>query len=115
MLAAVLSQEHPVVHIGCRLFKGKEFEVQAMENGGELGVLLDHDDRMIRIEVSDTGGGIPKEDLSKIFDPFYTTKEKGTGFGLSVVLRIVKTYRGRIAVDSQIGQGSLFQLELPLA
>ena len=73
--------------------------------GGRLGVVLKHDGTEIAIEVSDTGGGIPAENLSKIFEPFFTTKARGTGFGLSVVLRIVKTYRGRISVDSKPGEG----------
>jgi hypothetical protein len=66
------------------------------------------------VVVSDTGGGIPAENLAKIFDPFFTTKEKGTGFGLSVVLRIVKTYGGTIQVESQPGAGSRFTVCLPL-
>ncbi len=64
--------------------------------------------------MTDTGSGIPTENLSKIFEPFFTTKARGTGFGLSVVLRIVKTYRGQISVQSQPGQGTTFHLRLPL-
>ncbi len=85
-----------------------------MQHGGKLGIQLSHDDRKINIAISDTGGGIPRENLSQIFDPFFTTKSKGTGFGLSVVLRIVKTYRGRISLDSIEGEGTIFRVELPL-
>jgi len=85
-----------------------------MQQGGALEVCLSHDEKEIHIELSDTGGGIPKENLGQIFDPFFTTKEKGTGFGLSVVLRIVKTYGGRISVDSVIGEGTTFHIRLPL-
>ncbi len=86
-----------------------------MRQGGTLEVNLGHDDKEITVTVSDTGGGIPKQNIGAIFDPFFTTKEKGTGFGLSVVLRIVKTYGGSISVDSVIGEGTTFHIRLPLA
>ncbi|HEY7745188.1 MAG TPA: response regulator [Desulfuromonadales bacterium] len=86
-----------------------------MRQGGTLEVCLSHDEKEIAIEVSDSGGGIPRENLGQIFDPFFTTKEKGTGFGLSVVLRIVKTYGGRISADSVLGEGTTFHIRLPLS
>jgi len=86
-----------------------------MRQGGTLEVCLDHDEKAIAIKVSDSGGGIPRENLGQIFDPFFTTKEKGTGFGLSVVLRIVKTYGGSINLDSVIGEGTTFHIRLPLS
>ncbi len=90
--------------------------IYEMQDGGRLGVRLDQDGgSKIRIDISDTGRGIPKENLNKIFDPFFTTKTKGTGFGLSVVLRIVKTYGGRISVESTEGEGTVFHIELPLS
>lgn len=85
-----------------------------MQQGGALGLRLSHDAQSIQVDISDTGKGIASENLSQIFDPFYTTKAKGTGFGLSVVLRIVKTYGGRISVDSPSGQGTVFHIQLPL-
>ncbi|MBN1142332.1 MAG: response regulator [Deltaproteobacteria bacterium] len=89
--------------------------VQAMAGrGGDLGIRMFRDDRFIHIAVSDSGPGIPRENLSKIFDPFFTTKEKGTGFGLSVVLRIVKSYGGAISVESRDGEGAAFHIQLPL-
>jgi signal transduction histidine kinase len=68
------------------------------------------------IEVSDTGCGIPKENLSKIFDPFYTTKgpEKGTGLGLSTSYGIVKENGGRISIKETSPRGTTFLIELPL-
>lgn len=85
-----------------------------MREGGRLGVRLARKQELIQIEVSDTGQGIPPQNLSKIFDPFFTTKTKGTGFGLSVVLRIVKTYNGHIKAQSEPGQGTVFQIEFPV-
>lgn len=84
-----------------------------MQNGGQLGLSLSLDEDFIRLEISDTGCGIPKEHLNQIFDPFFTTKEKGTGFGLSVVLRIVRGYGGLIKADSIVGRGTSFIVKLP--
>ena len=71
----------------------------------------------IRIEVADTGSGIPAEHLDKIFDPFFTTKEpgKGTGLGLAISARIVDSFRGRMTVESKAGEGSRFVIWLPLS
>jgi len=70
----------------------------------------------IKIEISDNGPGIPKESIDKIFDPFYTTKEvgKGTGLGLSIVYSIIEKLGGRIMVASEIGQGTTFNIYLPV-
>ena len=73
-----------------------------------------HDDREVVIRVSDTGKGIPAEYLPNIFDPFVTTKSKGTGMGLAVVLRIVRNYKGRIQVERSDSQGTTFCIHLPL-
>ena len=90
--------------------------VQAMPDGGELHLRTERpsDDR-IRLQVIDTGVGIPADQLSRIFDPFFTTKEpgQGTGLGLSVVHTVVQRYRGEISVSSQPGKGSTFTIDLP--
>jgi two-component system NtrC family sensor kinase len=72
-------------------------------------------DRLVKIRISDTGTGIKKEDLERIFDPFFTTKppDKGTGLGLSICLRIVESVGGVIRVESEVGQGSTFEIYLP--
>jgi signal transduction histidine kinase len=64
--------------------------------------------------VADTGGGIPQEQINRIFDPFYTTKKKGTGLGLMIVQRIVRAHGGRIELESHVGQGTTFRVWLPL-
>lgn len=89
--------------------------IHEMPKGGTLSVQLEHDGRDILVRVSDTGKGIPKDNVSKIFDPFFTTKSKGTGLGLSVVLRIVKTYKGKIEVEKSDETGTTFCVKLPMA
>ena len=90
----------------------------AMPKGGKLSVktLVDACNRVV-IKISDTGVGIPKEGLFRIFDPFYTTKEpsKGTGLGLSIAYRIIKEHGGNIEVQSELGKGSTFTIYLPIA
>ena len=68
----------------------------------------------VQLEITDTGSGIAKENLSKIFEPFYSTKDqKGTGLGLAVVWGIVDKHGGTITVDSELGEGSTFTVRLP--
>ncbi len=110
-LSPIMANSAEVEQIFTNLFTNAIYE---MRKGGRLGVRLARDRDRTQIEVSDTGQGIPPENLSKIFDPFFTTKPKGTGFGLSVVLRIVKTYHGHIKAKSEIGQGTVFQIEFPV-
>jgi two-component system cell cycle sensor histidine kinase/response regulator CckA len=94
----------------------------AMPSGGALTVRLDstripadEGPAYVCLSVTDTGCGIPSENLPRIFDPFFTTKEpgKGTGLGLATVLSIVQQHRGRIEVDSAIGQHTRFRVFLP--
>jgi two-component system NtrC family sensor kinase len=90
---------------------------EAMEGGGTITLatrLLDG--HWVEITVSDTGCGIPEEDLGKLFTPFFTTKPpgKGTGLGLSIVYGIIKMHRGQITVQSQVGEGTTFTVMLPV-
>jgi signal transduction histidine kinase len=73
-------------------------------------------DSAIRIEIEDTGPGIPQEELGKIFDPFYTTKPagEGTGLGLAICVRILESYGGRLQVRSEVGKGTIFTILLPI-
>ncbi|MGA9348185.1 MAG: cache domain-containing protein [Anaerolineae bacterium] len=90
---------------------------EAMGDGGGTITLATRrvDSQWVEIKVSDTGCGIPEENLGKLFIPFFTTKAlgKGTGLGLSIVYGIIKMHRGQIAVQSQVGQGTTFTVTLP--
>lgn len=89
----------------------------AMIEGGELLIRTSVVDSRIEIVVTDTGVGISRENLKKIYDPFFTTKTagKGTGLGLAVSYGIVHEHGGNIAVDSSVGQGTSFRLDFPLS
>jgi PAS domain S-box-containing protein len=89
----------------------------AMPKGGWLTIVTRSADTQATIEVADTGSGIPEDQLPRIYDPFFSTKEigKGTGLGLSITYGIVQEHGGAIACDSAVGQGTRFTLTLPLA
>ena len=88
--------------------------IQAMPQGGTLGIQVKADDPdFTRIEVTDTGVGIPQSVIGQIFDPFFTTKEKGTGLGLSTSYSIIKKHEGKILVKSQLNQGTTFSVYIP--
>jgi signal transduction histidine kinase len=91
--------------------------VQAMKNGGVLTIRTSVAEGICRVEVSDTGSGIPASVLPRIFDPFFTTKGEGegTGLGLSVNLGIVERHGGKILVESEVGKGTTFTLCLPVS
>jgi len=88
--------------------------MQAMNKGGTLSLATGEGAEGVWVSVTDTGCGIPDEQLKRIFEPFYTTKKKGTGLGLMIVQRIVRAHNGRIELDSRVGRGTLFRIWLPL-
>lgn len=94
----------------------ESLEAGQAESPGRAGAGAEVD-RWLEVEFTDTGCGIPEENLSRIFDPFFTTKEvgQGTGLGLSVSYGIVKKYGGSIRVTSKVNKGSTFVVELPLS
>jgi len=88
--------------------------IQAMPKGGRLTIACaPMPNRRVRVRVEDTGVGIAPENLAKIFDLYYTTKEKGTGIGLSLVYRTVQIHNGTIDVESTVGDGTAFIVVLP--
>jgi two-component system NtrC family sensor kinase len=94
--------------------------IDAMENGGELRVhtaMNPHREDEVMVEFQDSGVGIPRAELSKIFEPFYTTKPqgRGTGLGLSICYGIIEQHGGRIEADSLPGRGATFRVFLPVS
>lgn len=88
--------------------------MQAMPDGGELGVSCSVDETYLALAISDTGKGIDPADMNEIFNPYFTTKERGTGLGLMVVERIVREHGAELDVESSQGKGTVFTLKFPL-
>jgi PAS domain S-box-containing protein len=88
--------------------------IAAMPSGGTLSVTTSVTAESVRIDLADTGEGISEDRLQKIFEPYYTTRENGSGLGLTLVFKIVKEHRGEIQVQSSPGRGSVFSIILPL-
>lgn len=90
--------------------------IEATPSGGKITVTSsyepDHDSVAVRI--TDTGGGIPSDNLDRLFDPFFTTKDEGTGLGLAITHGIIEQHNGTIDVDSNLGRGTTFQILLPV-
>jgi signal transduction histidine kinase len=86
---------------------------EALGGNGEIEVCADAQDHFVRIEIGDNGPGIPPEKTQKIFEPYFSTKEKGTGLGLAIVRQNVDMYSGTVRVESELGHGARFILELP--
>ena len=89
--------------------------VEAMPRGGEIMIYSgSNGNNKVEIQVSDNGIGIPPENLRKIFSPYYSTKEQGFGLGLSLTHNIIHKHRGKIAVSSEKGKGTMFTIQLPV-
>jgi two-component system, sporulation sensor kinase E len=88
--------------------------MQAMSRGGALTLQTGETSDGVWVSIADTGGGISQEQIARIFEPFYTTKKKGSGLGLMIVQRIVRAHGGKIEVESRVGQGTTFRILLPL-
>lgn len=89
--------------------------LEAVPDGGRIGVTLTVDDAWVNVSVLDNGVGIPSENLGRVFDPYVTTKEKGNGLGLMIVRRIVQAHGGGIDCASRPGEGTCFTVRLPRA
>ena len=92
--------------------------VDSMDSGGTLSLkcekYADDGGEWLRVSIKDTGGGISEDNLSRIFERYYTTKSTGTGLGLAIVERIVAVHNGRIDVKSEIGKGTIFRIDLKI-
>ena len=110
----VLGMEHKLQQVFLNLFLNAK---DAMPKGGWLSVSTRVEDRRVIAEVADTGSGIPNEHLTRIYDPFFTTKVigEGTGLGLSISYGIVREHEGVIECESVVGQGTRFIVSLPPA
>ena len=87
--------------------------IDAMPEGGDLRITTVRSNETVRLDVSDTGQGLGEEERSRLFTPYYTTKQHGTGLGLAIVQSVVTDHRGKIWVDSEPGRGATFHIELP--
>src|SRR3989304_8664337 len=91
--------------------------VQATSANGEIFIetrRFGGSDEFVQVEIRDTGEGIPEKDIENIFTPFFTTKHGGSGLGLSISHQIVQEHRGSINVKSELGEGSIFTINLPV-
>jgi two-component system nitrogen regulation sensor histidine kinase NtrY len=98
------------------LFQNAVSAIETTGNGGEVGVKTDYNDelQMVTIEVTDTGCGIPEEDKSRLFEPYFSTKKSGTGLGLAIVNSIISDHNGYIRVKDNQPKGTKFIIELPV-
>jgi signal transduction histidine kinase len=87
----------------------------ATESGGVINVATGIKGKSMVLRVSDTGQGIPANDVPHVFEPFFTRSQGGTGLGLSITQRIVEEHHGEISVESREGKGTVFAVKLPLS
>lgn len=111
-LPEVLGDENKLQQVFFNLMANAE---ASMPSGGWLTLATRYDGHLIKVTISDTGCGISQQDIKRIYDPFFTTKSRGsgTGLGLSITYGIIQEHSGQIAVDSSVGKGTTFSIELP--
>lgn len=88
--------------------------IDAMPDGGTLRIRASKNDDRVHISVSDSGQGLTEEECSRLFTPYYTTKQHGTGLGLAIVQSVISDHHGKISVVSAPGQGATFLIDLPV-
>ena len=87
--------------------------MEAMQDGGSIAIELDCDDAFVYLRVRDSGCGISRDDISKIYEPFFTTKNNGHGLGMMIVMRIMREHGGQVGIDSTPGKGTTVTLQFP--
>jgi len=85
-----------------------------MPEGGQLTIETCKNKQVV-VNIKDTGCGIPKDSLDKIFEPFFSTKKGGTGLGLSICYKLINVNQGEICIESEVGKGTIVTLRLPLS
>jgi signal transduction histidine kinase len=118
-LAEQFNENIPKISLDERLMKQAILNViknaiSAMPEGGDLVVSTGVKGDEVFLRISDTGTGIPDELLDKVFEPYFTTKDFGSGLGLTLVYKIVKEHFGEISVSSKEGEGTTFELSFPI-
>jgi two-component system NtrC family sensor kinase len=109
----VMASTNQMRQVMLNMFKNAK---EAMPNGGTLTIRTARDDQKVSVHIQDTGVGIPEEIQNKIFEAFFTTKQKvkGVGLGLSVCYGIIRDHGGEIRVESEEGKGTTFIISLPI-
>ena len=110
-LPEILVDEKQIQQVVINLIKNA---AEAMPQGGAITIKTTREDKKVRIDVRDDGQGISKENQAHLFEPFFSTKEMGTGLGLAVCYGIIKGHGGEILVESEVGKGTTFSILLPV-
>ncbi|MFZ3171095.1 MAG: ATP-binding protein [Carboxydocellales bacterium] len=118
-LALQTSPQLPLVNVDIEKFKQVFLNlifnaVESMPASGELAIQSTYQDNQVIISFTDNGRGIPAGDLPNLFEPFFSTKNTGTGLGLAMIHKVVEMHRGEIEVSSKLGEGTVFQIKLPV-
>jgi signal transduction histidine kinase len=88
--------------------------LEAMPGGGELSVIVESEADHLVLRITDTGHGITPEQMRHLFTPFFTTKEGGTGLGLTIVRGLISQHQGEISIESEVNRGTTYIIRLPL-
>jgi len=107
----IMADAHLIKRVLTNLVKNA---VDAMPEGGTISVAIQFSETRVEIRVADSGVGIPPERMKKLFQPFFTTKKHGQGFGLAICKRVVEAHGGSITVESKVGRGTTFTVTLPV-
>jgi two-component system, NtrC family, sensor kinase len=115
-LPPILADPHQLQQVFVNLVGNARQAIEAFRPDGRIIVRTRTKDGFVRVEIADNGPGITPENIRRIFEPFFTTKPvgKGTGLGLSLVFGIIQEHAGRINVESEVGHGATFVIELPI-